>query len=113
MVQRATSPDLIEHGEAQIEAAEKQLFSLAEKGAGAQGFRSFNTALAQSIETATLAFKRDGKIAGVACGLDDLDRMLGGLHKSDLIILAARPSMGKTALAVNIALQRRVSRWAS
>jgi replicative DNA helicase len=103
MVQRATSPDLIEHGEAQIEAAEKQLFSLAEKGAGAQGFRSFNTALAQSIETATLAFKRDGKIAGVACGLDDLDRMLGGLHKSDLIILAARPSMGKTALAVNIA----------
>lgn len=103
MVQRATSPDLVEHGEAQIEAAEKQLFSLAEKGAGAQGFRSFNTALAQSIETATLAFKRDGKIAGVACGLDDLDRMLGGLHKSDLIILAARPSMGKTALAVNIA----------
>jgi replicative DNA helicase len=103
MVQRATSPDLSEHGEAQIEVAEKQLFSLAEKGAGAQGFRSFNTALAQSIETATLAFKRDGKIAGVASGLDDLDRMLGGLHKSDLIILAARPSMGKTALAVNIA----------
>ncbi|MDZ4762737.1 MAG: DnaB-like helicase C-terminal domain-containing protein, partial [Alphaproteobacteria bacterium] len=81
----------------------KLLFTLAEKGVGSQGFQTFNTALALSITTATAAFKREGKIAGVASGLDDLDRMLGGLHKSDLVILAARPSMGKTALAVNIA----------
>jgi replicative DNA helicase len=103
IVQKATASELAETGESQIEAAERKLFTLAEKGAGAQGFQTFNSALATSIMTATAAFKRDGKIAGVASGLDDLDRMLGGLHKSDLIILAARPSMGKTALAVNIA----------
>ncbi|HVY89455.1 MAG TPA: replicative DNA helicase [Hyphomonadaceae bacterium] len=101
--QTAQQSDLTQPGEVQIEAAEKKLFVLAEKGAGAQGFHSFNSALAQSIQTATLAFKRDGKIAGVPTGLDELDRMLGGLHKSDLVILAARPSMGKTALATNIA----------
>jgi replicative DNA helicase len=103
MVQKATSADIDEPGEIQIQNAEKRLFSLAERGAGAQGFQTFNSALATSIETATLAFKRDGKIAGVPTGLNDLDRMLGGLHKSDLVILAARPSMGKTALATNIA----------
>ncbi len=103
MVQKATKSEIDEPGDMQIQEAEKKLFALAERGAGAQGFQSFNTALAQSIETATLAFKRDGKIAGVPTGLNDLDRMLGGLHKSDLVILAARPSMGKTALATNIA----------
>jgi|JI10StandDraft_1071094.scaffolds.fasta_scaffold14201_2 replicative DNA helicase len=103
MVQKATKSDLDEPGEFQIQDAEKKLFSLAERGAGAQGFQTFNSALATSIETATLAFKRDGKIAGVPTGLSELDRMLGGLHKSDLVILAARPSMGKTALATNIA----------
>jgi replicative DNA helicase len=103
MVQKATRSEIDEPGEKQIEAAEKQLFMLAERGAGAAGFQTFNSALAQSIKTATLAFKRDGKIAGVPTGLDELDRMLGGLHKSDLVILAARPSMGKTALATNIA----------
>ncbi|HOY76664.1 MAG TPA: replicative DNA helicase [Hyphomonadaceae bacterium] len=103
MVQKATRADIDEPGEFQIQDAEKKLFSLAERGAGAQGFQTFNSALATSIETATLAFKRDGKIAGVPTGLSELDRMLGGLHGSDLIILAARPSMGKTALATNIA----------
>ena len=103
IVQKATKSEIEEPGEKQIEAAEKQLFSLAERGAGAQGFQTFNTALAQSIRTAALAYQRDGKIAGVPSGLDELDRMLGGLHKSDLVILAARPSMGKTALATNIA----------
>lgn len=105
IVQKAAKSDLNEPGEAQIEHAEKKLFSLAERGSGAQGFQTFNSALAQSIETATLAYQRDGKIAGVPTGLDELDRMLGGLHKSDLVILAARPSMGKTALATNIAYQ--------
>ena len=103
IVQKATKSEIDEPGEKQIEAAEKQLFSLAERGSGAQGFQTFNTALAQSIRTAALAYQRDGKIAGVPTGLDELDRMLGGLHKSDLVILAARPSMGKTALATNIA----------
>ena len=103
IVQKATKSEIDEPGEKQIEAAEKQLFSLAERGAGAQGFQTFNTALAQSIRTAALAYQRDGKIAGVPTGLSEIDRMLGGLHKSDLVILAARPSMGKTALATNIA----------
>jgi replicative DNA helicase len=103
IVQKAAQSELDEPGELQLEAAEKKLFTLAERGAGASGFQTFNHALANSIETATLAYKRDGKIAGVPTGLDDLDRMLGGLHKSDLVILAARPSMGKTALATNIA----------
>jgi len=103
IVTKATRGELEEPGEIQIQDAERRLFSLAERGAGAQGFKSFNTALTASIETATAAFKRDGKIAGVPTGLAELDRKLGGLHKSDLVILAARPSMGKTALATNIA----------
>ncbi len=103
MISSATKGDLEVPGEAQIQDAERKLFSLAERGAGAQGFLSFNTALTTSIQAATAAYKRDGKIAGVPTGLRDLDRKLGGLHKSDLLILAARPSMGKTALATNIA----------
>ncbi len=103
IVQKATSSDIEAPGETQIQDAEKRLFALAERGAGAQGFQTFNSALATTIETATLAFKRDGKIAGVPTGLSEIDRRLGGLHKSDLLILAARPSMGKTALATNIA----------
>jgi replicative DNA helicase len=103
MVTKAARGELEEPGEIQIQDAERKLFSLAERGAGAQGFKSFNSALTVSIESATAAFKRDGKIAGVPSGLTEFDRKLGGLHKSDLIILAARPSMGKTALATNIA----------
>ncbi len=103
MISAATRGDINVPGEVQIQEAERRLFSLAERGAGAQGFQSFNSALTASIQTATAAYKRDGKIAGVPTGLADLDRKLGGLHKSDLIILAARPSMGKTALATNIA----------
>jgi replicative DNA helicase len=86
-----------------IEDAEKKLYALAETGQANTGFKSFATSLAASIDMAEAAFKRDGKLAGVATGLDDLDRMLGGLHKSDLLILAGRPSMGKSALATNIA----------
>ena len=103
MVLQATKGDLDVPGEHQIQDAERKLFSLAERGSGAHGFQSFNSALTVSIQAATAAYKRDGKIAGVPTGLTDLDRKLGGLHKSDLLILAARPSMGKTALATNIA----------
>jgi len=88
----------------QISAAEMQLFSLAETGAVQSGFVGFDKALLQSIEMTTAAFQRDGGLSGMSTGLLDLDRQLGGLHKSDLVILAGRPSMGKTSLAANIAL---------
>ena len=86
-----------------IENTEKSLFNLAERGSFSQSFLKFNQALDQTIEMATLAMQNDQGIVGVPTGLSDLDEKLGGLHKSDLIILAGRPSMGKTALATNIA----------
>ena len=86
-----------------IENTEKSLFDLAERGSFSQSFLKFNKALDQTIEMATLAMKNDRGIVGVPTGLTELDEKLGGLHKSDLIILAGRPSMGKTALATNIA----------
>ena len=86
-----------------IEDTEKSLFSLAERGSFSQSFIQFNKALDQTIEMATMAMQSDQGIVGVPTGLSDLDEKLGGLHKSDLIILAGRPSMGKTALATNIA----------
>ena len=86
-----------------IESTEKSLFDLAERGSFSQSFIKFNKALDQTIEMATLAMQNDQGIVGVPTGLTDLDVKLGGLHKSDLIILAGRPSMGKTALATNIA----------
>lgn len=86
-----------------IEQAEERLFSLAEHGVRQKGFIPFKNALQATLESALAAMKNDGKISGVASGLVDLDQKLGGLHKSDLIILAGRPSMGKTALATNIA----------
>ena len=86
-----------------IEDTERSLFSLAERGSFSQTFLKFNQALDQTIEMATIAMKNDQGIVGVPTGLSELDEKLGGLHKSDLIILAGRPSMGKTALATNIA----------
>ena len=92
-----------ENAENIIESTEKSLFDLAERGSFSQSFLKFNKALDQTIEMATLAMKNDKGIVGVPTGLTDLDEKLGGLHKSDLVILAGRPSMGKTALATNIA----------
>ena len=86
-----------------IETTEKSLFDLAERGSFSQSFLKFNQALDQTIEMATTAMQSDQGLVGVPTGLTDLDEKLGGLHKSDLIILAGRPSMGKTALATNIA----------
>ncbi len=86
-----------------IEDAEKLLFDLAERGSFSQSFMKFNLALDQSISMAEQAMKNDQGIVGVPTGLTDLDEKLGGLHKSDLVIIAGRPSMGKTALATNIA----------
>ena len=90
-------------GEIIIQDTEKLLFDLAERGTFNQSFLKFNQALDQTIEMATNAMKNDQGIVGIPTGLDDLDERLGGLHKSDLVIIAGRPSMGKTALATNIA----------
>ena len=92
-----------QNAETIIEDTEKSLFDLAERGSFSQSFLKFDKALDQTIEMATLAMQNDQGIVGVPTGLTDLDQKLGGLHKSDLIILAGRPSMGKTALATNIA----------
>ena len=86
-----------------IENTEKSLFNLAERGSFSQSFIEFKKAIDRTIEMATLAMQSDRGIVGVPTGLTDLDEKLGGLHKSDLIILAGRPSMGKTAFAMNIA----------
>lgn len=88
---------------AQIEDAEKRLFDLAERGRYDGGFHSFEVALLSAIDMASNAYKRDGHLSGLATGLDDLDRLMGGLQASDLVILAGRPAMGKTSLATNIA----------
>ncbi len=87
----------------QIELAEAQLFALAEKGSASQGFVTFADALTGATDIIGEAKDRDGGLAGLSTGLLDLDKQLGGLHPSDLVILAGRPSMGKTALATNIA----------
>ena len=92
-----------QNAESIIEGTEKSLFDLAERGSFSQSFLKFNQALDQTIEMATQAMKSDQGIVGVPTGLKDLDEKLGGLHKSDLVILAGRPGMGKTALATNIA----------
>jgi replicative DNA helicase len=90
---------------AQIQDAESQLYSLAEQGKYGQGFMGFGSALTHAIEMANNAYQRAGGLSGIATGLRDLDGKMGGLQPSDLIILAGRPSMGKTALATNIAYQ--------
>ena len=87
----------------QIEDAERRLFELAETGRYDGGFQRFASALTKAVDMAANAYQRDGKLSGLATGLEDLDRMVGGLQSSDLIILAGRPGMGKTALATNVA----------
>jgi replicative DNA helicase len=90
-------------GTAQIGAAEQQLYDLATKGRSDDRMVSFERALTEAITIAESAFKRVGHISGLSTGLRDLDTKTGGLHKSDLLILAGRPGMGKTALATKIA----------
>src|ERR1700720_4008333 len=87
----------------QIEDAERRLYDLAETGKYDGGFQRFASALTTAVDMAARAYQRDGRLSGLATGLDDLDRMMGGLQHSDLVILAGRPGMGKTALATNIA----------
>ena len=101
--ERAQAADADAEPADQIVEAEQSLYSLAEKGRSDGGFRSFLSAATEAIEVANAAYQRDGGLAGISSGLVDLDRRLGGLHPSDLLILAGRPSMGKTSLATNIA----------
>ncbi len=86
----------------QIETAEQRLFRLASAGQLEGGFQALGTALTSAIRQAEAAHKRDSQLAGVPTGFRDLDGLLGGLHRSDLVILAGRPAMGKTALATNM-----------
>ena len=95
--------DLDNDGQSIIENFEKSLFDLAEKGSFSSSIVKFDEAVKMSLETATNAYKNEEGLVGVPTGLTDIDDRLGGLHKSDLIIIAGRPSMGKTALATNIA----------
>ena len=95
--------DIELNGQKIIENSEKALYELAEKGSFNSSIIKFDEAMRQTIEMASNAYKNDEGIVGVPTGLIDLDERLGGLHKSDLIIIAGRPSMGKTALATNIA----------
>ena len=87
----------------QIEEAEQALFEIAETGKYGSGFEPFSAALTDAIDMAANAYRRDGGLSGLATGFTDLDHRMGGLQPSDLIIVAGRPSMGKTALATNIA----------
>jgi replicative DNA helicase len=87
----------------QIEDAERRLFELAETGRYDGGFESFTDAVKTAVDMANAAYMRDGHLSGLATGMRDLDRRMGGLQSSDLIIIAGRPGMGKTSLATNIA----------
>lgn len=86
-----------------IETAEQSLYEIAETGKYGQGFQVFGRALTEAVDMAASAYQRDGGLSGISAGLRDLDEKMGGLQSSDLIILAARPAMGKTSLATNIA----------
>jgi replicative DNA helicase len=102
VVNDAYSHDIERAAPQQIEVAEQRLFDLATTGQYEGGFRPFTAAMTEAVTMAEAAFKRSGKTTGVSTGFKDLDERLGGLHASDLIVLAGRPSMGKTALATNI-----------
>ena len=99
----AMSEDIDETTASQIEKAEQRLFNIAEHGDGQKGLQDFGHVLNSTLEMIDKAYQRKGKVSGISTGLNDLDKKIGGLNNSDLIILAGRPAMGKTALAVNIA----------
>jgi replicative DNA helicase len=104
IAQRANEPDDGEDSADMLEDAEAALYALGETGAAQQGFVGADAYIGGAVGLAAKAFQNDGGLSGISTGLIDLDRKIGGLHDSDLVILAARPSMGKTSLAVNIGL---------
>ncbi|SHH79463.1 replicative DNA helicase [Marivita hallyeonensis] len=100
---KAAKVDVASEPREQIVEAEQALYKLAEQGRSESGFQSFLKAVTDAVNVANAAYQREGGLAGISTGLMDMDRKLGGLHKSDLLILAGRPSMGKTSLATNVA----------
>ena len=102
-LEESKNKDLEISGTNILENTERKLFEIAERGEFQRSFVTFKDALKETIDMATAAYKNDQGIVGVPSGLTDLDDRLGGLHKQDLVIIAGRPSMGKTALATNIA----------
>jgi replicative DNA helicase len=103
VVNKAYDASLPETGREQIEAAEQRLFMLAQEGELEGGFRGFPAVLTSAVNLIEAAYRKRSRVTGVPTGLTDLDEKLGGLQPSDLVILAGRPSMGKTALAITIA----------
>lgn len=100
---KAGKLDVASEPKDQIVEAEQRLYQLGEQGVAERGFQSFLKAVTDAVNVANAAYRRDGGLAGISTGFADLDKKLGGLHPSDLLILAGRPSMGKTSLATNIA----------
>ena len=100
---QASKVDVDSEPRDQIVQAEQKLYQLAEQGQSERGFVSFLKAVTEAVNVANAAYQRDGGLAGLSTGLTDMDSKLGGLHPSDLLILAGRPSMGKTSLATNLA----------
>ena len=100
---KAARVDVASEPKEQIVEAEQSLYKLSEQGQSESGFQSFLRAVTDAVNVANAAYQREGGLAGISTGLTDMDKKLGGLHPSDLLILAGRPSMGKTSLATNIA----------
>ena len=100
---KASRVEISSEPKEQIVEAEQKLYKLSEQGQSETGFQSFLRAVTDAVNVANAAYQREGGLAGVSTGLVDMDKKLGGLHRSDLLILAGRPSMGKTSLATNIA----------
>jgi len=100
---KAAAPDVSDEPAEQIVEAEQALYRLGEQGRTGGGFQSFLSAMTDAVNVASAAYQRDGGLAGISTGFTDVDRKMGGLHRSDLIVIAGRPSMGKTSLATNIA----------
>ncbi|MDH5798100.1 MAG: replicative DNA helicase, partial [Paracoccaceae bacterium] len=100
---KAARGDISSEPKEQIVEAEQALYKLGEQGQTDSGFQSFLKAITDAVNVANAAYQREGGLAGLSTGLVDMDKKLGGLHRSDLLILAGRPSMGKTSLATNIA----------
>jgi replicative DNA helicase len=103
LVNEAYAADIDRNASSQIESTEQKLFTLSTEGSVSRGFEPLRSGVMDAIKSAELAFKSDSSVVGLTSGLTDLDRLLGGFQNSDLVILAGRPSMGKTALATNVA----------
>jgi len=103
VVNKAYDNDIDVEANSQIEVAEQALYDLATTGDFEGGFQPFKQSVIEAIKVADAAHSRQGGLAGVGTDLIDIDKLLGGFHRSDLLILAGRPAMGKTALATNIA----------